>query len=154
MIYILALSVRKRPLTFLSDLIPVQLSPLSIPLVLFRMGAMLLGVEPGRCLTGGRIPKKKSRYDLSMGQMAGRSQRPTKLASREWRSSVTLRGGTEEVYMSVHLHVNWKGGRGGQRREEVGWLRCEDAQRSYPPITSWWSSWLLFSTAVSTLREG
>lgn len=48
-------------LTFLSDLIPVQSSSRSIPLVLLRMGAMLSGVEPGCWLTGGWTPPKKSR---------------------------------------------------------------------------------------------
>lgn len=47
--------------TFLSDLVPVQSSSRSMPLVLFLMGAMLSGVEPGYWLTGGWTPKRAVR---------------------------------------------------------------------------------------------
>lgn len=133
--------------------------------VRFDPGAVVTSVHPACVVSDGchvvgswtrplpdwrSDPKEKEPLRL----VNGTDGRPIPAANKACVERVALlsdapRGHWRGIYVgSFTCQLERREGR--TEEEEVGWLRCEDAQRSYPPITSWWSSWLLFSTAVST----
>lgn len=92
--------------------LPVRWDPTAVITSVCPVGVVADGGHVVEVLAEGtarRSPERerdpKIRYNASVGQMAGRSQRPTKLLGR-LSSLKRLRGGMSEVYMTVHLHVN------------------------------------------------